>query len=226
MTRMRGFSGVRRECVASAPARSRIFTCTVSTLAAAMSGFLRDQLSTLRLPPLGAHQAKLDTRLKGSNPMSLRNGLAGLAAALLPLAAGAASSTAPQSPPSAVMAPAAQGREAFRVGDLVVDVGLQRVTGPSGEIVLPKLSFDLLLALRSPGAGPGLKRRAVGIGLGRRRRFARDRDQASQSAARCAGRRCGATTLHRWTSLARVSHRGSGRRRARGPRRVCHHRPG
>jgi TolB-like protein/DNA-binding winged helix-turn-helix (wHTH) protein/Tfp pilus assembly protein PilF len=45
------------------------------------------------------------------------------------------------------MAPAAQGRETFRVGDLVVDVGLQRVTGPSGEIVLPKLSFDLLLAL-------------------------------------------------------------------------------
>ena len=45
------------------------------------------------------------------------------------------------------MAPAAQGREVFRVGDLVVDVGLQRVTGPSGEIVLPKLSFDLLLAL-------------------------------------------------------------------------------
>ena len=35
----------------------------------------------------------------------------------------------------------------IRVGDLVVDVGLQRVTGPSGEIVLPKLSFDLLLAL-------------------------------------------------------------------------------
>ena len=45
------------------------------------------------------------------------------------------------------MAPAAQGREVFRVGDLVVDVGLQRVTGPSGEILLPKLSFDLLLAL-------------------------------------------------------------------------------
>ena len=45
------------------------------------------------------------------------------------------------------MAPAAQGREVIRVGDLVVDVGLQRVTGPSGEIVLPKLSFDLLLAL-------------------------------------------------------------------------------
>ena len=45
------------------------------------------------------------------------------------------------------MAPAAQGREMIHVGDLVVDVGLQRVTGPSGEIVLPKLSFDLLLAL-------------------------------------------------------------------------------
>ena len=45
------------------------------------------------------------------------------------------------------MAPVANGREAYRVGDLVVDVGLQRVTGPSGDIVLPKLSFDLLLVL-------------------------------------------------------------------------------
>jgi TolB-like protein/DNA-binding winged helix-turn-helix (wHTH) protein/Tfp pilus assembly protein PilF len=43
--------------------------------------------------------------------------------------------------------PVAQGRECYRVGDLVVDVGLQRVTAPSGEIVLPKLSFDLLVAL-------------------------------------------------------------------------------
>lgn len=45
------------------------------------------------------------------------------------------------------MAPAAIGRERYRVGDLVVDVGQQRVTGPSGDIELPKLSFDLLLAL-------------------------------------------------------------------------------
>ena len=45
------------------------------------------------------------------------------------------------------MASAPQGREAYRVGDLVVDVGLQRVTGPAGDIALPKLSFDLLLAL-------------------------------------------------------------------------------
>jgi TolB-like protein/DNA-binding winged helix-turn-helix (wHTH) protein/Flp pilus assembly protein TadD len=45
------------------------------------------------------------------------------------------------------MAPVANGREAYRVGDLIVDVGLQRVTGPSGDIVLPKLSFELLLAL-------------------------------------------------------------------------------
>lgn len=43
--------------------------------------------------------------------------------------------------------PVAQGRECYRVGDLVVDVGLQRVTGPAGVIELPKLSFDLLLAL-------------------------------------------------------------------------------
>lgn len=45
------------------------------------------------------------------------------------------------------MDPAATGREAYRVGDLFVDVGLQRVTGPAGDLVLPKLSFDLLLAL-------------------------------------------------------------------------------
>jgi TolB-like protein/DNA-binding winged helix-turn-helix (wHTH) protein/Tfp pilus assembly protein PilF len=45
------------------------------------------------------------------------------------------------------MAPAANGRERYRVGDLIVDVGQQRVTGPSGDIELPKLSFDLLLAL-------------------------------------------------------------------------------
>jgi TolB-like protein/DNA-binding winged helix-turn-helix (wHTH) protein/Tfp pilus assembly protein PilF len=43
--------------------------------------------------------------------------------------------------------PVAQGRECYRVGDLVVDVGLQRVTAPSGEIALPKLSFDLLVVL-------------------------------------------------------------------------------
>lgn len=42
---------------------------------------------------------------------------------------------------------AERGREAFRVGDLVVDVGLKRVTGAAGDITLPKLSFDLLLAL-------------------------------------------------------------------------------
>jgi TolB-like protein/DNA-binding winged helix-turn-helix (wHTH) protein len=45
------------------------------------------------------------------------------------------------------VAPVPNGREAYRVGDLVVDVGLQRVTGPSGAVVLPKLSFELLLAL-------------------------------------------------------------------------------
>lgn len=49
--------------------------------------------------------------------------------------------------------PTVQGREGYRVGDLVVDVDLQRVSGPSGEIPLPKLSFDLLLALvrQAPG---------------------------------------------------------------------------
>jgi TolB-like protein/DNA-binding winged helix-turn-helix (wHTH) protein/Tfp pilus assembly protein PilF len=45
------------------------------------------------------------------------------------------------------VAPAPQGREVYSVGDLVVDVGLQRVTGPAGDIALPKLSFELLLAL-------------------------------------------------------------------------------
>ncbi len=45
------------------------------------------------------------------------------------------------------MESAAPAREVYRVGDLVVDVGLQRVTAPAGEITLPKLSFDLLLAL-------------------------------------------------------------------------------
>jgi TolB-like protein/DNA-binding winged helix-turn-helix (wHTH) protein/Tfp pilus assembly protein PilF len=42
---------------------------------------------------------------------------------------------------------AERGREVFQVGDLVVDVGLQRVASPAGDITLPKLSFDLLLAL-------------------------------------------------------------------------------
>jgi len=45
------------------------------------------------------------------------------------------------------MVAAAPGREAYRVGDLTVDVGLQRVSGATGDITLPKLSFDLLLAL-------------------------------------------------------------------------------
>jgi TolB-like protein/DNA-binding winged helix-turn-helix (wHTH) protein/tetratricopeptide (TPR) repeat protein len=45
------------------------------------------------------------------------------------------------------MAPAAPSRETYRVGDLIVDVGLQRVSGPAGDIALPKLSFELLLAL-------------------------------------------------------------------------------
>ncbi len=45
------------------------------------------------------------------------------------------------------MAPVAPDRETYRVGDLIVDVGLQRVSGPAGDIALPKLSFDLLLAL-------------------------------------------------------------------------------
>jgi TolB-like protein/DNA-binding winged helix-turn-helix (wHTH) protein/Tfp pilus assembly protein PilF len=45
------------------------------------------------------------------------------------------------------MAPGAGVRERFRVGDLLVDVGRQTVTGPSGEVTLPKLSFDLLIAL-------------------------------------------------------------------------------
>ena len=49
--------------------------------------------------------------------------------------------------------PSVQGGERYRMGDLVIDVGLQRVSGPSGEIPLPKLSFDLLLALvrQAPG---------------------------------------------------------------------------
>ena len=45
------------------------------------------------------------------------------------------------------VAPPARPREAYAVGDLRLDVGSQRVTGPAGEIVLPKLSFDLLLTL-------------------------------------------------------------------------------
>lgn len=45
------------------------------------------------------------------------------------------------------MATGARAREAYRVGDLDIDVGQQRVAGPSGEIALPRLSFELLLAL-------------------------------------------------------------------------------
>jgi TolB-like protein/DNA-binding winged helix-turn-helix (wHTH) protein/Tfp pilus assembly protein PilF len=41
----------------------------------------------------------------------------------------------------------APARERYRVGDLQLDVGLHRVTAPAGEIAVPKLSFDLLLAL-------------------------------------------------------------------------------
>ena len=42
--------------------------------------------------------------------------------------------------------------EAWRVGDLTIDVGQQRVVRAGADIALPKLSFDLLLALarRSP----------------------------------------------------------------------------
>jgi TolB-like protein/DNA-binding winged helix-turn-helix (wHTH) protein/Tfp pilus assembly protein PilF len=43
--------------------------------------------------------------------------------------------------------PVSQGRERYRVGDLVVDVGTQRVTGPAGDIALPKLSFDVFITL-------------------------------------------------------------------------------
>jgi len=45
------------------------------------------------------------------------------------------------------MAPPGQVREVYRIGDLTLDVGLQQVLGPAGAISLPKLSFDLLLAL-------------------------------------------------------------------------------
>ena len=45
------------------------------------------------------------------------------------------------------MATGARAREAYRVGDLYIDVGQQRVAGPSGELALPRLSFELLLAL-------------------------------------------------------------------------------
>jgi DNA-binding winged helix-turn-helix (wHTH) protein len=38
-------------------------------------------------------------------------------------------------------------RETWRIGDLVLDVGQQRVTRGDHEVPLPKLSFDLLLAL-------------------------------------------------------------------------------
>lgn len=43
--------------------------------------------------------------------------------------------------------PVGQGREGYRVGDLVVDVGTQRVSGPAGDIALPKLSFDVFITL-------------------------------------------------------------------------------
>jgi len=45
------------------------------------------------------------------------------------------------------MAAAGPAAESYRVGDLTVEVGLQRVTGPAGELALPRLSFNLLLAL-------------------------------------------------------------------------------
>ncbi len=45
------------------------------------------------------------------------------------------------------MATGARAREAYRVGDLDIDVGQQRVAGPAGDIALPRLSFELLLAL-------------------------------------------------------------------------------
>ncbi len=45
------------------------------------------------------------------------------------------------------MATGTRARETYRVGDLNIDVGQQRVTGPAGDIALPKLSFELLLAL-------------------------------------------------------------------------------
>jgi TolB-like protein/DNA-binding winged helix-turn-helix (wHTH) protein/tetratricopeptide (TPR) repeat protein len=48
-------------------------------------------------------------------------------------------------------------REAWEVGDLLIDVGRQRVTRGDAEIDLPKLSFDLLLALarRAPDVVSG-----------------------------------------------------------------------
>jgi TolB-like protein/DNA-binding winged helix-turn-helix (wHTH) protein/Tfp pilus assembly protein PilF len=45
------------------------------------------------------------------------------------------------------MAATGTAGERYRLGDLTVDVGLQQVTGPAGDIALPRLSFDLLLAL-------------------------------------------------------------------------------
>lgn len=42
---------------------------------------------------------------------------------------------------------AAQGAAQYQVADLLIDVGLQRVTRAGAEISLPKLSFDLLLVL-------------------------------------------------------------------------------
>ena len=45
------------------------------------------------------------------------------------------------------MSTGARAREGYRVGDLSIDVGQQHVAGPLGAIALPRLSFDLLLAL-------------------------------------------------------------------------------
>ena len=100
--------------------------------------------------------------------MSLRNGLAGLVAALLPLAAGAASSTAPQPPPAVLFenvrifdgtsARLSAPSNVLVVGNLIQSVSSQAIAPPTGAAVT-----------RIPGGGrtlmPGLIDNHVHIAL-------------------------------------------------------------
>ena len=75
--------------------------------------------------------------------MSLRNGLAGLAAALLPLVAGAASSTAPQPPPAVLFenvrifdgtsARLSAPSNVLVVGNLIQSISSQAVAAPGRD---------------------------------------------------------------------------------------------
>ena len=100
----------------------------------------------------------------------------------------------------------------YRVHDLVIDIGLARVTRDANDVALPKLSFDLLIALVEGGAQPRVDRRPDGASVAGVGREPGNRQSARKAPAGSAWRRFEASSLHRRRPRAWLS--SDSRRRA------------